>query len=534
MNNKKSFKLSLMSLALMSSCLTTPMVQAGERESLEQLRGTTVNLINLLVQEGVLSKDKAEGLLKQAAQDAARSVEKLADSGEADAKSDGKAVRVQYVPEHIKNEMREEIKKDVMAKLNYKAGERLGLPDWIDRIQWEGDIRLRYEKDVFPLGNVSPQYLPQGMEDITNTSENRDRWRVRARLGAKLKISDYVTGGIRFTTGNAADPISPNQTLGDNYQTSSKFNFGLDRAYLKITPVSWASVSGGRIENPWLGTDLVWDPDLAFDGAVANVRPKFGDNFTAFATVGAFPIQEVQTTKDSTLTSGPVAARDKWLYGAQVGFEWKSPDSASFKLGLAYYDFSNVQGLANPSTGSHIYDLTARQLHQKGNTVFNIDDINGGSKWGLASQFREVNLTGVLDIANFNPVHVVLTGDYVKNIGFNRRQVQANVDSSLSDSPVGGDTAWMVKLQVGMPETYQRYDWNAFAAYKRLESNSVMDAYTDSDFHLGGTNTKGWLVGGNFGVDKNTWLTLRWFSADVIAGPAYSADVLLLDLNAKF
>jgi hypothetical protein len=537
MNNKLPFKLSLITLAIMTSCLTTTTAKAGERESLEQLRATTVNLINLLVQEGVLSKDKADGLLKQAAQDAARSVEKLADAG-ADSKDDDKAVRVQYVPEHVKKELREEIKQEVMAKAQSEGWALPGsIPEWLKRIEWEGDMRLRYEKDVYPVGNADLYTLRdlQGIDNISNASENRDRWRLRARLGAKLHISDYVTGGIRFTTGNAADPVSPNQTLGDSYTTSSKFNFALDRAYLKITPTPWLSFSGGRIENPWMGTDLVWDPDLAFDGGVATVRPKFGDHFSAFATVGAFPIQEVQTTQDSSLNTNPVAARDKWLYGAQAGFEWMSSDKTSFKLGLAYYDFTHVQGIANTINGSNIYDLTARQFHQKGNTVFNIDDINGGNpKWGLASQFREVNLTGVLDIASFNPVHVLLTGDYVKNIGFKRNEVQANVDSSFSDSPVGGDTGWMVKLQVGMPETYKRNDWNVFAAYKHLETNAVLDAYTDSDFHLGGTNTKGWLIGGNYGVDKNTWLTLRWFSADVITGPTYSADVLLLDLNAKF
>jgi hypothetical protein len=51
--------------------------QAGERESLEQLRATTTNLVNLLVQEGVLSKDKADALLKQAAQDAEKAKEKV-------------------------------------------------------------------------------------------------------------------------------------------------------------------------------------------------------------------------------------------------------------------------------------------------------------------------------------------------------------------------------------------------------------------------------------------------------------------------
>lgn len=205
---------------------------------------------------------------------------------------------------------------------------------------------------------------------------------------------------------------------------------------------------------------------------------------TAFATIGAFPIQEVQTTSDLPA----VAAKDKWLYGAQVGIDWKATENASIKLGLAYYDFSNVQGIANPF-GLNSYDKTARQFHQKGNTVFDINAANftptSTPIWGLASQFREINLTGVLDLANFNPVHVVLTGDYVKNIGFDRNAVQARVDSSFSDSPVGGDTAWMVKLLVGMPETRKLHDWNAFAAYKHLETNSVLDAYTDSDFHLG-------------------------------------------------
>jgi hypothetical protein len=92
----------------------------------------------------------------------------------------------------------------------------------------------------------------------------------------------------------------------------------------------------------------------------------------------------------------------------------------------------------------------------------------------------------------------------------------------------------MTKLQVGYPDIRKAREWNVFAAYKRLESNAVVDAYTDSDFHLGGTNTKGFIVGGNYGLDKNTWLSLRWFSADEIVGSPYSVDVLLLDLNAKF
>ena len=55
-----------------------------------------------------------------------------------------------------------------------------------------------------------------------------------------------------------------------------------------------------------------------------------------------------------------------------------------------------------------------------------------------------------------------------------------------------------------------------------------------SDFHLGGTDTKGFFIGGSYGLDKNTWLNLRWMSADSISGPPLGIDVLQLDLYAKF
>ena len=55
---------------------TAPLANADERESLEQLKATTTNLIDLLVQEGVLPKDKAEAMMKKASLDAAQQVKK--------------------------------------------------------------------------------------------------------------------------------------------------------------------------------------------------------------------------------------------------------------------------------------------------------------------------------------------------------------------------------------------------------------------------------------------------------------------------
>lgn len=513
--------------ALMTASLAmVPTAQAGERENLEQLRATTLNLIQLLVQQGVLSKENADLLVEQA-KAGAIAPEQLASGGDSPAEEgDKKTVRVQYVPEHVKKQLRDEIREEVLsqAKEERWAAPNV-LPDWLDRIAWEGDLRLRYEKNLFPEGNETPLNLAFQGADINNTSEDRERWRIRARLGANIRVSDAVTGGLRIVTGGIDDPVSPNQTLGNS---GNKFSFALDRAYLNYQPTSWLKFTGGRMANPWYSTDLVWDPDMSFDGVAATIRPKFSDRFTAFATIGAFPIEEVEESKDSV---NDVSAKDKWLYGAQTGFEWVSANKSTFKLGLAYYDFSNVVGVQNEA-GLFDQDRTAPQFHQKGNTMFvlsnPVDPFNG--PFGLASDFRELNLTATWDIAAFSPVHVVISGDYVKNIGFDEEEVRARNPVS----PVGGDTGWMAKLLVGMPETTQRHDWNVYGIYKRLETNAVLDAFTDSDFHLGGTNTEGWIMGANYGLDKNTWLSMRWLSADEIEGSPLSIDVLQVDINAKF
>lgn len=526
-------RLKPMLLALAASgCLafSLPTV-AGERESLEQLRTTTLSLIELLVQEGVLSKDKAEAIVQQA--ESAKVQSAAAEAAEPVTAGNGdKTVRVQYVPEHVKKEMREEIKKEVMAKLNYKAGERLGLPGWIDRIQWEGDLRLRYEMDSFPEGNAPASFVSSWYgQDIENTTEERNRFRVRARLGAKIKLTDWIDAGIRMTTGNSADPVSPNQTLETQ---SSKYSFALDRAFVRMTPTEWASVSGGRIENPYFATDLVWDQDLAFDGVAASFKPKLSERLTAFGTLGAFSLDEQEESDTNK-------SKDKWLFGAQAGLLWKSEGGSSVKFATALYDFKNVRGESN-RLGSSDFTNTELSFRSKGNSVFSIDAADAGNgafdeglcgaggPCGLASKFREFNVTGQVDLAMFNPVHVILTADYVRNLGFDRSSILANTGLDFEEETDG----YQVSLAVGMPKVENRHDWQIFGAYKRVEADAVLDAFTDSDFHLGGTDAKGWIVGASYGIDKNAWLSARWLSADEISGPTLATDVLLLDLNAKF
>ena len=534
MNTKLILTVSI-AIGMMGNSL---IANADERESLEQLKATTTNLINLLVQEGVLPKDKADAMVKKASQDAAQQVKqakvKEAAAGDAiNTAPEDKSVRVQYVPEHIKREMRAEIENEVMTKLNYKAGTRLGLPSWIDRIAFNGDIRLRYENDSFASRNALPAALNTSDRNynVSNTTEDRNRFRVRARLGADLNVNEWLVGGLRMTTGLASDPVSPNQTQEIN---KGKYTIGLDRAYLKAAPYDWLTLQGGRFGNPFFNTDLMWDPDLAFDGLAASFTPKFNDTWSSFSTIGAFPVEEIQQSDTS-------ASKSKWLYALQTGIQWKAANRSTAKLGLAYYDYENVEGQTSP-VGTTSNDASVPAFRQKGNNTFDVTRLNGNSgKYALASKFKLLNATGQIDLLTYDPVHVILTGDYVKNIGFDHDEVLNRTGKDNKEETNG----YQLRLDVGhnsftSPNSndVHKNDWSAMVAYKYLEADAVLDAFTDSDFSLGGTNAKGWILGANYAIDKNAWLSARYFSTDAISGPAidggYSVDVLLLDFNAKF
>jgi hypothetical protein len=67
-----------------------------------------------------------------------------------------------------------------------------------------------------------------------------------------------------------------------------------------------------------------------------------------------------------------------------------------------------------------------------------------------------------------------------------------------------------------------------------LQRDAVIDGYTDSDFHFGGTNARGYYLTADYGLSHNLWMRLRYLSANEIDGPIYEVDTLQIDMNARF
>jgi len=557
----------------------------------------TVNLINLLVKQGTLTEEQAAALTKQADDEAyiarqatrdastkAEGAEKKATSA-ADAASPPGTKRVTYVPEIVKKQLREEIRAEVMDRAHKENWASPGkYPEWAQRIRFYGDIRTRYEGDRFPTGN-GPLYnfnaINTGspfLEDNSNafnqffppsynTTQDRNRFRFRARLGADVELFDGFTAGLRIATGESSSPVSTNQTFGGNGGNFSKYALWLDRAFIKYQPVQDFVASVGRFDNPfWSPTDLVWYKDLGFDGFAVQAKQEIAEGFTPFFTGGAFPVfnTDLNAGLNTADLAGPtkLASRDKWLFGAQGGFGARIDPETTLTMAVAYYDFTNVRGrLSSPCivyAASDVCDTDQLRpsFAQKGNTYMRLRDVPlvlptpgfpSGSLayqyYGLASDFRPVVASAQLDFAQFNPIHVILDAEYVWNTAFDRSAVAAvavrpnNFAPTQDGSPGpynGGNQGWLARMTVGNKEVRHLWDWNAHVGYKYLESDAMVDAFVDSDFGLGGTNLKGYFIGGNVGLGENIWASVRWMSANNIAGLPYAVDIVQLDLNARF
>jgi hypothetical protein len=166
----------------------------------------------------------------------------------------------------------------------------------------------------------------------------------------------------------------------------------------------------------------------------------------------------------------------------------------------------------------------------------------------LSFDYNVLNATGMLSFDVGNSYKLDLTADYVRNLAYDPASAFAkspaalplnNLREGATDLTVpsalqSGPTGYQAKLLFGHERPSEFGEWNVFAGYRYLEPDAVLDSFTDSDFHLGGTNAKGYFVGGAFGLFHNTNISARWMSANEVFGPPLAIDVFQVDLNTGF
>ena len=547
---------------------TDSMPLASDVPAVAPSSNVTVNIINRLVQKNILTQSEAQVLIKQAEADAATAAQNAA-AAEAPAPA-ADELRVTYIPEVVRNQMRDQIKQDLMAQAHEEKWSDKPAAEWTSKFRPYGDIRVRYDGTFFPSGNDNSGAFPNFNAINTgapfdtsgsqfspqyNVDKNRQRARLYARLGTEIALGEGFNAGLCLGTGDSSTPTSLNQTLGGSGGNFSKYAVWLDKAF-----VSYDAGPGdgeeltfllGRFNTPVFSTTVQWDSNVSFDGAALRGKVKLSDNVATFFSAGAFPVYNTDFNFASNQPA-KFSSTDKWLSGAQLGIDWKINKELNAKLAVAYYDFNNIAGrLSSPFTpltasDAGNTDTTRPGFAQHGNTYMALRDItptaanNFGSTnqyqyYGLATPFRNVTLTGKLDYDHFEPVRVSLLGEATKNVAFDKAAVSQKAVNNLGSGGGfgGGDLAWNLAFQFGNPALESFGQWQAGFGYRYVESDAIVDGFTDSDFGGGGTNVQGFTLGGKVALSKAVFCGLRWMSSNEIAGPPLKSDILQIDLHAK-
>lgn len=336
---------------------------------------------------------------------------------------------------------------------------------WTDKVSLKGDLRLRYE-------NV----------DIEGVADDRNRDRLRARLGVTAKPQDDLELGLRLSTTDNNSPRSGNQTLGDG--NSSK-DFALDLAYFKWTAMQGLAISGGKFQNVLYRPgqqQMLWDSDWNPEGmGLAYVNGPF------FANMIGFWLES-----DSAKT-------EEFTYGAQLGTMLPLTGDVKLVAGAGYYRFNTEGkgtffGPANAFWGNSFDPATSTYL-------YNYEEIEG---------FAELNFK----LAGLPASFFV---DYV-------------VNTDADDN----DTGWVAGVQLG--EAKGKGSWQLGYAWQALEADAVFAGLTDSDFAGGVTDNKGHRIQGSYALTDKWILGLTYLINEslVDTGPGLDYNRFQLDMSFKY
>lgn len=347
---------------------------------------------------------------------------------------------------------------------------------WAAKTQFKGDVRFRQE-------TVQNDGVPN------NKDQNRQR--IRARLGAYSEINPQVDTGIRIATGNNDDPRSTNQSL-DNY--FDKKQIWLDQGYVDYHPdaIKNLHIVGGKMPQQWVSMgDIIWDSDISPEGLSLSYKYPLSGSTELFGSAGHY------TLKDNVDGDGVQFKHDLRLYAGQLGARFAITDNLKMTLGGSVYGYDNDDDIT-PVAG-----VIPGQLA-----------INGNSP---NEQFKLYEGFGQLDIGGL-AVPLSLYGQYVNN----------------KDASNDQDTGWLTGVKTKV------YGFAIDYNYRDVQRNSVVGAFTDSDFANGFTGSRGSKLKVSYELDKNFALGATYFMATSdqtnasINKKDSDINTLQLDAEAKF
>ena len=351
------------------------------------------------------------------------------------------------------------------------------------RWKWKGDFRVRNE-------NIVQDY-----------SIDRNRSRVRVRLGFEAEVNPTVKAGFQFATTESGDARSSNQTLGD---VNSRKALDLDLAYVEWAPNAATKVTLGKMKQPLaMTTSYFVDKDINPEGAALafNHAPT-----GAFVNAALFDLVERSSASDSTAVA------------LQVGLRGKLNDDTSYVLAAGEMKHHNVKNFAVVQSGS------------------------AGGFFGNSTKMGCVGAATCLSNE------------------FEVRNVLAEVTTVVADYPVVAFVDWAENTKapkfnkalaygVTLGKASLPNSWEVGVVSQKVEKDALFGQWIDSDYAAGNTDGDGYTLRGAYQVAKNWKLNVAYHMNEtnndvplfaIVAGSSvvqvYDREYnrLQLDLNYTF
>jgi hypothetical protein len=386
-----------------------------------------------------------------------------------------------------------------------------GMPNWVTSFKLNGDFRGRFEG--FYAGD--PSFV------------DRNRFRYRLRFGATAVMLDNIEVGLRLTSSEAAsgggsggDPISGNTTFQDN--GSKKFVF-IDLAYGKWAAIKTPTFSStaiiGKMENPFVFSDMVFDGDYTPEG----IALQFAYNLTpnhAIKLIGAgFALDEIGNN-----------SRDPYLVGAQLRWDARWSSKIQSSAGAALLNIMSEERLGASTANATIsVDGSGNFVTNAPVTTWTVPNQNGGNTRGGAPGFNLVN--------NFTP----LVGDasvtyWLEEFPMYRGAFPIKLAGEyMYNFPGPSDANKAYSLGVTFGKAGRKGLWEVGYRWKELESDAWYEELVDSDFgsfyrassgnrtaggtvpgYIPGTNIRGHIVKASYSPYDSWALNVTWFRTETI------------------
>ncbi len=228
-------------------------------------------LLELLVEQGIITKAQAEGVQQEYD------------------RRQGETVDEPAVPPVVAEQPPVEIEQQQVAAEAPKSEK------WYDRIDFKGDLRLRFED--FDQEGISSNNL-------------RERFRVRIRPGIYTQITDWMDVGLQLRSGDPLDPVSDNATVEGGFTMK---DIAISEGFAHFDPTNWLDLTFGKFDpkKKWVVTDMQWDDDVTVEGAMeeASVGPFE-------ANLYQYTLEEVKDGGDAYLVGGPAPGQ------VRLGRDW--------------------------------------------------------------------------------------------------------------------------------------------------------------------------------------------------------------------